>query len=208
MACTGGGGLIEEGRMTSHIDTKSAFRASLRAELKAHAPSVAARASADLCARVRASTAWHDARAVLLFFPLQSEPDISPLLHDALAAGKLLALPRFNAVANAYEAVCVRDPVRELVIGPLQVREPVAACSAVALNRLDFALVPGLGFDARGQRIGRGKGHYDRLLAGFTGMKIGVAFDFQILTEVPHEPHDIALDGVVTPTRWMEAESV
>ena len=77
----------------------------------------------------------------------------------------------------------------------------------VALNRLDLALVPGLGFDARGHRLGRGKGHYDRLLAGFTGMKIGVAFDFQIVTEVPREPHDIALDAVVTPTRWLQARS-
>ena len=147
------------------------------------------------------------ARAVLHFFPIASEPDISPLLADALVAGKLLALPRFNAAANAYEAVRVFDPVRELATGPFQVREPVAACPVVALNRLDLALVPGLGFDARGHRLGRGKGHYDRLLAGFTGMKIGVAFDFQIVAEVPREPHDIALDAIVTPTRWIEGKT-
>lgn len=193
--------------MNGPVELKQALRARLRAELKAPSPTVAASSSADLCLRVKTSSAWQNARAILLFFPVASEPDIAPLLDDALAAGKLLALPRFNSATNAYEAVRVIDPVRELATGPFQVREPVAACPVVPFNRLDLALVPGLGFDARGHRLGRGKGHYDRLLAGFTGMKIGVAFDFQIVAEVPREAHDIALDAVVTPTRWIEAKA-
>ena len=80
-------------------------------------------------------------------------------------------------------------------------------CPVVPLNRLDLALVPGLGFDARGHRLGRGKGHYDRLLAGFGGRKIGVAFDFQIMAEVPCEAHDIVLDDIVTPARWIAAKA-
>lgn len=193
--------------MSASAEQKAALRLRLRAELKALAADARVSASAELCARVRASAAWQNARAVLLFFPVGSEPDIFPLLADALAAGKLLALPRFNSATNAYESVRVIDPVRELATGPFQVREPVAACPVVPLNRLDLALVPGLGFDARGHRLGRGKGHYDRLLAGFTGMKIGVAFDFQIVAEVPHEPHDIALNAAVTPTRWLQAKA-
>lgn len=192
--------------MNGSADQKFALRLRLRAELKGLAAAARASASAALCDRVRVSAAWQSARAVLVFFPIPSEPDIAPLLADALLAGKLLALPRFNAATNAYEAVRVIDPVRELATGPFQVREPVAACPVVPLNRLDLALVPGLGFDARGGRLGRGKGHYDRLLAGFAGMKTGVAFDFQILPEVPREPHDIALNAVVTPTRWLEVK--
>ncbi|MEQ2006220.1 MAG: 5-formyltetrahydrofolate cyclo-ligase [Limisphaerales bacterium] len=191
----------------SPAEAKASLRTRLRAELNAIAPALRAAASVHLCARTRNSLAWQNSRAVLLFFPVVSEPDISPLLADALAAGKLLALPRFDPAANGYVAARVCDPVRELAAGPFQVREPVAACSVVPLNRLDLALVPGLGFDARGHRLGRGKGHYDRLLAGFTGMKIGVAFDFQIMAEVPCEAHDIALDAVVTPTRWLEARA-
>ena len=192
--------------MTPPAHAKPALRARLRAELQAHSSASAASASAALCVRVRASPLWQTARAVLLFFPLPSEPDISLLLDDALASGKLLALPRFSAPTNAYEAVQVRDLARELVTGPFGVREPTADCPLAPMNRLDLALVPGLGFDARGHRLGRGKGQYDHLLAGFTGMKIGVAFDFQIVTEVPAEPHDIVLDAVVTPTRWVTAK--
>ena len=149
---------------------------------------------------------WQSARAVLLFFPVASEPDISPLLTAALAENKLLALPRFHATHEIYEAVRVTDPARELVTGPFQVREPAAHCSVLDGKRLDLALVPGLGFDARGGRLGRGKGHYDRLLAGFTCGKLGVAFDCQLVPAVPREPHDIALDAVVTPTRWLDAK--
>ena len=192
--------------MTPPAHAKPTLRARLRAELQAHSSASAASASAALCVRVRASPLWQTARAVLLFFPLPSEPDSSLLLDDALASGKLLALPRFNATTNAYEPVQVRDLARELVTGPFGVREPTADCPLAPMNRLDLALVPGLGFDARGHRLGRGKGHYDHLLAGFTGMKIGVAFDFQIVTEVPAEPHDIVLDAVVTPTRWVTAK--
>ena len=192
--------------MTPPAHAKPALRARLRAELQAHSSTSAASASAALCVRVRASPLWQTARAVLLFFPLPSEPDSSLLLDDALASGKLFALPRFNATTHTYEAVQVRDLARELVTGPFGVREPTADCPLAPMNRLDLALVPGLGFDARGHRLGRGKGHYDHLLAGFTGMKIGVAFDFQIVTEVPAEPHDIVLDAVVTPTRWVTAK--
>lgn len=193
--------------MSSPREAKLALRTRLRAELKAHSLAGSAVTSADLCARMTASSAWQTARAMLLFFPLPSEPDISPLLGDALAAGKLLALPRFNGATNTYEAVCVTDLARELVVGPFQVREPAAMCPVVPLNRLDLALVPGLGFDLRGRRLGRGKGHYDRLLAGFGGRKIGVAFDFQIMAEVPCEAHDIVLDDIVTPARWIAAKA-
>ena len=187
-------------------DTKPALRARLRAELKALSTEARVAASTELCARVKSSAAWQSARALLLFFPVPSEPDIASLLADALAADKLLALPRFNAATQAYEAVRVLDLARELAEGPFKVREPVAECPVVPMNRLDLALVPGLGFDARGGRLGRGMGHYDRLLAGFAGLKIGVAFDGQIVPEIPREPHDIALDAVVTPTRWIEAK--
>jgi 5-formyltetrahydrofolate cyclo-ligase len=184
---------------------KAELRAQLRAALRDLSPAVRAENSAALCARVIASSVWQAARAVLLFFPVASEPDISPLLAAALTENKLLALPRFNAALGAYETVRVTDPARELVPGPFQVREPAAHCVVLDRKPLDLALVPGLGFDARGGRLGRGKGHYDRLLAGFTGSKLGVTFDCQLVPAVPREPHDIALDAVVTPTRWLDA---
>ena len=192
---------------TDANNAKAELRAQLRAALRDVSPAARAESSAALCARVIASSVWQSARAVLLFFPVASEPDISPLLAAALAENKVLALPRFNCALGSYEAVRVTDPARELVTGPFQVREPAAHCVVLDRKPLDLALVPGLGFDARGGRLGRGKGHYDRLLAGFTGGKLGVAFDCQLVPTVPREPHDIALDAIVTPTRWLDARA-
>jgi len=64
--------------------------------------------------------------------------------------------------------------------------------------------VPGLGFDLSGHRLGRGRGYYDRLLAGIAGVKCGVAFDPQVVAQIPAERHDVNMNFILTPTRWLE----
>jgi 5-formyltetrahydrofolate cyclo-ligase len=71
--------------------------------------------------------------------------------------------------------------------------------------RLDLVLVPGIGFDVSGRRLGRGQGFYDRLLAGIAGTKCGVAFDQQVVGQIPAEKHDASMNFILTPTRWLEA---
>ena len=82
-------------------------------------------------------------------------------------------------------------------------REPNDRCALVPLNTLELVLVPGTAFDSRGHRLGRGKGFYDQLLSQVRGQTCGVAFDEQIVPEVPIEPHDVRLNYLLTPTRWM-----
>ena len=65
-------------------------------------------------------------------------------------------------------------------------------------------LVPGVAFDLHGRRLGRGKGFYDQLLAGVRGTTCGVAFDVQVVRELPQEPHDARVNCILTPTRWLE----
>ena len=79
----------------------------------------------------------------------------------------------------------VSAPALDLEPGQFGVLEPRAACPAVPLNALDLILVPGVGFAPDGRRLGRGKGYYDRLLAGFQGTKCGIAFDWQVAMEIP-----------------------
>jgi 5-formyltetrahydrofolate cyclo-ligase len=68
-------------------------------------------------------------------------------------------------------------------------------------------LVPGVAFDLRGYRLGRGKGFYDQLLAAVRGPTCGVGFDEQIVDAVPVEPHDVRLSCLLTPTRWIELQA-
>ena len=98
----------------------------------------------------------------------------------------------------------MRELSRDLKTGQFGIREPADACPLIPLNRLDFVLVPGVAFDLQGRRLGRGKGYYDRLLAEVRGKTCGVAFDEQIVEELPLEPHDVLVNCILTPTRWIE----
>ncbi len=183
---------------------KSELRRELRSEAGRFSAAERAAASIQICQRLKEQPVWKKARAILFFSPLPEEPDIHPLLEEAFAEGKAAALPRYSTEQGRYEACPISDLNRELQIGAFGIREPSRTCPVFDLKKLDLALVPGVGFALDGLRLGRGKGHYDQLLAEIAGFKCGIAFDWQLAVEVPAEPHDIRLDGILTPTRWHE----
>jgi 5-formyltetrahydrofolate cyclo-ligase len=139
---------------------------------------------------------------VLFYAPLPEELDVWPLLAGALAAGKTALLPRFIPEQNHYVACHITDALRDVRIGKFGIREPHEHCERIPLKRLDLILAPGIAFDVRGHRLGRGRGFYDRLLAVLQGPACGVAFDQQIVSHIPCEPHDVRLSCILTPTRW------
>lgn len=159
-------------------------------------------ASAQICERLRQQSIWHQARSVFFFAPMSEEPDIWPLLSEALRLGKAIALPRYSREGDVYLPCRVSDLDRDVRTGYYGIREPTPGCPAFDPNLLDLTLVPGVGFGINGGRLGRGKGYYDRLLARIQGWRCGVAFDWQVVPEIPMEPHDMCLDYIVTPTRW------
>lgn len=71
----------------------------------------------------------------------------------------------------------------------------------VDLNQVEACLIPGLAFDQKGYRLGRGKGFYDRSLSDFKGKKIGICFNLSLCEELPHEEHDIRCDQIVTENK-------
>ncbi len=185
-------------------ELKAALRRQLRAEAQKTSPTDRSAASALLRDRLLLQPCWQAARSVLLYCPLPDEPDIWPLAAAALAAGKSVALPRHSLDHDRYLAVQITDATADLCPGRFGVREPAPECPIFPLNRLDLTLVPGVGFTFGGRRLGRGKGYYDRLLAGVSGFKCGVAFDWQVADQVPAEPHDVVLNCILTPSQWRE----
>jgi 5-formyltetrahydrofolate cyclo-ligase len=153
---------------------------------------------------LRRQAVWNDARSVLFYSPIPGELDLSPLIELALESGKAVLLPRFAAGTGTYEAVRVSNLNGDCGPGKFGIAEPLPHCAAYPLKSLDLALAPGLGFDLAGRRLGRGRGFYDRLLAQVAGAKCGVAFDQQIVGEIPAEGHDIHMNFILTPTRWLE----
>lgn len=182
--------------------TKADIRQAMRLRLRTLPASRRAAASVAVCDRLRASPPWQEAAAVLLFVPLPDEPDVWPLLEEALAVGRQVALPRYDPARQAYAACRLRHLERDLVPGRFGILEPAPTLPALTEPAVDLVLAPGLAFDAHGHRLGRGKGYYDRLLAEVRGRRCGVTFEFQVASEIPAEPHDLGMDYLVTDERW------
>jgi 5-formyltetrahydrofolate cyclo-ligase len=155
--------------------------------------------SLELCARLEPQL--QSAHTILFFAPLPDELDVWPLLEKLLPARKVCALPAFHAATQGYAAHRVLNLETDIATGKFGISEPLPACEEIPLNRFDLVLVPGLAFDVNGNRLGRGRGFFDRILSAASGVKCGVAYDFQLLDRIPTEPHDAKVNFIFTPSR-------
>ena len=184
---------------TEATELKNSLRQMIRARLENISPAVRAVESVDLCARLEPQL--RSAHTILFFAPLADELDVWPLLEKCVAAKKICALPAFNPATQTYAARMVFNPDTDIATGKFGVREPLASCPEISLNEFDLMLVPGVAFDVSGNRLGRGRGFYDRILAAASGVKCGVGYDFQLQAKIPTEPHDAKVNFIFTPAR-------
>ena len=142
------------------------------------------------------------------YSPIRSEIDPVPLMRSLAARGAQLALPVIIA-RNEPLMFRVWHPDSALVPGALGILEPLPEAPQLMP---DILLVPLAAFDRAGHRIGYGAGHYDRTFAQLRAVKpftaIGLAFDTQEIEMIPMQPHDVALDFVLTETRMIDFRSI
>lgn len=130
------------------------------------------------------------------FAPIHPEPIIEPSLQ--IAKHIEWVYPRVENVDQSILEFYSAEP-HEFERGAFEISQPLKNQSNhKPLSSLAGVLVPALGFDIYGRRLGRGKGFYDRLLQNWNGIKVGIAFRSQILAELPEEAHDIKMDYLVT----------
>jgi len=139
-------------------------------------------------------------RVTALYASLASEVSTDGLMEELLREGKRLALPK--VIGDRLELYQVRDPARDLSgRGAFGIREPEPQrCERIAPEQVDLYLVPGVGFDLFGYRVGYGGGFYDRLLPQrrLDVAVIGLAFDFQIVHAIAVGESDVPVHKVVT----------
>lgn len=140
------------------------------------------------------------ARTVLLYvkaFP--EEIDTGPLLRAALDGGKRLICPRVDRKARGLRLHEIRDLARDLAPGALGIPEPRPDSTVIDPREIDWALIPGLAFDRRGFRVGRGAGYYDRLLPTLRPDVLcwALILSPQWFDRVPSAAHDQPVDGIV-----------
>jgi 5-formyltetrahydrofolate cyclo-ligase len=152
---------------------------------------------------VSASPAFVRSERIVLYAAIASELDPSGIGSAALAAGKQLLWPRVRADGGMEVAVA---RFAELTPDTAGVPAPPLGSGAVRVASDALLIVPGLAFTRRGERLGRGGGHYDRLLASCAqATSIGVAFDIQLVDELPSEDHDRRVQFVATPSGMWRA---
>ena len=182
-------------------ESKRALRAEMLAARQRLPPAEREASSLAIAQRVATLPAFGAARTLALYPAMGAEVDAAWIARRALAAGKRLAWPRLQPGALALSfASCLPE---ELVPGPAGTRGPPPGAPGVPLGEIDLVLVPGVAFDPRGLRLGRGRGHYDATLAALPRRtaRVGLAFEVQLVAEVPREAHDAPLDAVVTERR-------
>jgi 5-formyltetrahydrofolate cyclo-ligase len=181
---------------------KQALRRSALAARDALAPEERAALSAAICARARELPELVQARTVMIFAAFRTEIDTRSLIDWALAAGKVVCLPRIVG-PHRMQAFRVADPECDLEPGTWDIPEPCDACELVDPRDVDAVVVPGAAFDCRGGRCGYGGGFYDTYLLRTRPEvpRIALAFEAQIVDELPCEPHDLPVTVVVTEDR-------
>ena len=181
-----------------------ALRKQLRAARKA-VPVAQRRRDARLIAKLAAQRHWlRPGRRIGLFLSMPEEIDTGPLVRAALRRGCHIFLPRITDYRRyRIQFVAFNGRLRRSRYG---IREPQTG-RILPARHLDFIFMPLVGFDLQGQRIGMGRGYYDRALGyllrrrhWFSPPRVGVAFDCQQVLQLPTRPHDVPLTAVVTPT--------
>lgn len=167
-----------------------------------------AAARAERCARIHATLfardEWRDARTVMLFASMRTEVDTGPMERRARSEGKIVVAPRMNEDMTDLDVRVWEDGVVPYEQGRLA-PEPPPDAPSVDVQTIDLVVVPALALSPDGARIGYGKGFYDRLLATIPrARRIAVAFDFQLIAEVPETPGDERVHTIVTDQRTLE----
>ena len=172
-------------------------RAAIPAELRAAWSAAAA-------ARVQGLDVWRRAETVQLFIgALPGEIETLGLAAACFAAGKTLVCPR--VAGERLELRRVEDLNALARSDRWGLWEPTERCASVEPRAIDLALIPGLGFDRRGGRLGMGRGFYDRFLVETDAVRVGLCFELQLLSSTPVDERDAAMHRVVTELRVLDA---
>lgn len=142
--------------------------------------------------------AFAAAPTVLAYWPMAKEVDIRAVIGPAIAQGKTVCLPRIDWTNGSMEAVRIDSadpPLETLRYG---VYEPMGR-EVVPPGEIAFIIVPGLAFDERGSRLGRGAGYYDTYAARAPeAFRCGVCLSAQVVERIPVDTHDARMHAVVT----------
>jgi 5-formyltetrahydrofolate cyclo-ligase len=152
-----------------------------------------------IAANLHGLAEYSAAKTVMFYAPIKQEVDTTGMISLALRE-KTVCLP----VVRGGEIVPVEvEDESWLARGRFGIIEPRAG-NPVDAKDIDVVIVPGIGFDVRGNRLGYGRGYYDRFLKTARAAKIGLAYDFQVVEALPVHDHDVRVDRIITESKIID----
>ncbi len=145
-----------------------------------------------------------ESKIVLLYVNNKHEIQTQNILRRAFQYSKIVVLPAYNTENYEITLKKVDDLSKDLEVGPRNILQPHdTRCKIVPLDKVDIAIIPAVALDEKGGRIGSGEGYYDRLIPqlAVTTRKVALAFETQIVPQVPIESHDKHVDIIITEDR-------
>lgn len=178
------------------MEAKEALRREIRQRKKEASSEELRRQSDSVTRQLLRHSRVLDARCLMLYASLPDEVDTAGLIRALHAMGKRILLPVVKGPGTMVLRVYRGE--EHTRVGAFHITEP-AGEDVVSYEMVDVAIVPGMAFDVRGNRLGRGKGYYDRFLPAVShAYKIGVCYGFQLVGQVPTGDLDQPMDEIVT----------
>jgi 5-formyltetrahydrofolate cyclo-ligase len=145
------------------------------------------------------SDEYKKAKTIFLYASFEGEVDTHRIIKHALADGKQICVPKILSKKEGMKAVII-ESFNELKPSAYNILEPESFNKTIDEKNIDLILMPGVAFDNKGGRVGYGGAFYDRFLTKMKSdtLKIALAYDFQLLEEVPMDKHDKRIDGIIT----------
>lgn len=142
---------------------------------------------------------FKNSNTIMSYISIKNEIDLQEINETIIKLGKTLVLPVIDNNGENMKSVKV-DTLENLKEKKFGVMEPDFG-EEIKYNEIDLVIVPGVAFDINGNRIGFGKGYYDRFLRGYNGKTIVLAYDFQVLESIETEEHDEKVEEIITELR-------
>ena len=145
-----------------------------------------------------------ESKIVLLYINGKHEVSTKGIIRRSFDLDKIVVLPAFDTATHEITLMKIDNPDRDLKLGPRNIPEPDRKrCKKVPVESIDIAIIPGTAFDEKGGRIGTGGGYYDRLIPklSITTRKVALAYENQMIPQVPIEAHDKHVDIIITEKR-------
>ena len=157
--------------------------------------------SISIAAKLMGLGCYKDSKEILVYYPFRSEIDTTIIISRALKQQKKVILPRVNC--KDLDLYYIKDLSNDMSPGSFDIMEPIPSeCTPASYKDIDIVLVPGVSFDRDLNRLGYGGGFYDKLLEKLPAylLRIALAFDLQIVDNIPVMEHDLKVDMIITET--------